>query len=191
MKGRFSQVTDVAPAAGSSFTAEQIAQKMKDNPKWDKQDAIASLERDAELTRKRAEAEKTNASRTGKGTRVFVGLTRGKNPKVISWEAFDTDKPETLPETIVDFHKTIGADTTETQMVRYLADGYNDAQYRAASDVLAEYVEPNWPDDVAKQFKTVISNYVAGTGVSIDDAVELLKPGFAKAFEARMAAAKA
>mgnify|MGYP006338789657 FL=1 len=34
-------------------------------------------------------AEETKKTRTGKGTRVRVGQTRGKNPKVIIWEAFD------------------------------------------------------------------------------------------------------
>ena len=43
-------------------------------------------------------ADETNAKRSGVGTRVRVGQTRGKNPQVISWEAFDESQPDTLPK---------------------------------------------------------------------------------------------
>lgn len=146
--------------------------------------------RDAELTAKQNEADKTNSERSGKGTRVRVGQTRGKNPKVITWEAFDTDHPELCPETLNEF-MDLTKTSDEKQIVSYLIDGFNSNQYAAASDVLAEFTEPNWPDALVKQFKQTVSNYAAATGVSLEDAVGLIKPGIVKAFTARMAAAKA
>ena len=150
----------------------------------------AKKAKEAEVTAKQNEADAVNAKRSGKGTRVAVGMTRGKNPKVISWDEFDTDLPETLPESITEFYELVGK-PEEKIMVSYLIEGFNDLAYSAASDVLSEFVEPNWPPQVAKQFKMVISNYVAGTGVSVEEAVELMKPGFSKAFTARLAAASA
>lgn len=135
-------------------------------------------------------ADETNNARTGKGTRVRVGQTRGKASKVISWEAFDTDKAETLPETPQEFAE-LTKTTDEKLFVSYLIDGYNAAMYAAASDVLAEYVEANWPDTLVRQFKLTVSNYAGATGVSIEEAVQLMKPGIQKAFEAKLAAAKA
>lgn len=144
--------------------------------------------RDAQLAEMQKAADEKNKARTGKGTRIRVGQTRGKNPKVIDWEAFDTDKPETLPTTLAEF-----MDLTKTKdepvVVSYLIDGYNASQYASASDVLAEFVEPNWPDTLVKQFKQTVSNYAAATGTSLEDAVSLIKPGIVKAFTARLAAA--
>jgi len=123
-----------------------------------------------------AKADETNKTRTGKGTRVRVGQTRGKNPQVITWEAFDDSQPDTLPKTLSEF-----MDITKTQdekaIVTFLIDGYNDAQYTAASDPIAEFVNPTWNDDVQRQFRLVVRNYANATGVSIEDAVALIKPG--------------
>jgi len=121
-------------------------------------------------------AEETNKARTGKGTRVRVGQTRGKNPKVISWEAFDDSKPETLPSSLSDF-MDITKTSDEKVIVQFLIDGYNDAQYTAASDPIAEYVNPTWTDEVQRQFRLVVRNYSNATGVTIEDAVALIKPG--------------
>jgi len=132
--------------------------------------------REKELEEKQAELDKANASRTGKGTRARVGQTRGKNPQMVTWEAFDLSKPETLPATLTEF-----MDITKTQdeklIVGYLLDGYNDAQYTAASDPIAEYVDATWSEDVQRQFRLVVRNYSVATGVSIEDAVNLIKPG--------------
>jgi len=62
-------------------------------------ETVTQSPREAELDAKQKEADKTNAARTGVGTRVRIGQTRGKNPLVISWEAFDESKPDTLPTT--------------------------------------------------------------------------------------------
>ena len=151
--------------------------------------AVESV-KEAQLAEFQRVADKTNGERSGKGTRVRVGQTRGKNPKVISWEAFDTDKPETLPTTADEF-MTLTGTADEKVFVGYLVDGYNASQYAAASDVLSEYVEANWPDSLAKQFKLAVNNYVNAAGVSVDDAVKLLKPAIQKSFEAKLAAASA
>ena len=62
----------------------------------------------------------------------------------------------------------------------YLIDGYNDAAYTAASDPVAEFVDATWAEDVQKQFRLVVRNYANATGVSIEDAVALIKPGIVK-----------
>lgn len=121
-------------------------------------------------------ADATNKERTGKGTRVRVGQTRGRNPQVISWEAFDESQPDTLPATLSEFME-ITKTQDEKAIVGYLVDGYNDAQYTAASDPIAEFVNPAWPDEVQRQFRLVVRNYSNATGVSLDDAVALIKPG--------------
>lgn len=126
-----------------------------------------------------AKAKETNATRTGKGTRVRVGQTRGRNPQVISYENFDESLPDTLPKTLSEFME-IAKVSDETTIVSYLIDGFNAAMYTAASDPVAEFVEPTWPEDVQKQFRLVVRNYANATGVSIEDAVALIKPGIVK-----------
>ena len=141
----------------------------------------ATSPRDLELQRREKEAEITNASRSGLGTRVRVGQTRGKNPMIISWDAFDYSKPETLPTTIESFMEVSGK-KDQTSLVDYLIRGYNDAAYEAASDPLAEFVNDTWPADAQTQFRLVVRNYSRGANVSLEDAVTLIKPGFEKQF---------
>jgi len=124
-------------------------------------------------------AKTANATRTGKGTRVRVGQTRGRNPQVISWEAFDESQPDTLPKTLSEFME-ITKVSDETAIVQYLIDGYNDAAYTAASDPVAEFVDANCAEDVQKHFRLVVRNYANATVVSIEDAVALIKPGIVK-----------
>ena len=137
--------------------------------------------KEIELEAKQKEADATNASRTGVGTRVRVGQTRGKSPIVISWEAFDESKPETLPKTIEEFMQVAGVDKQE-KLVEFLIGGLNDANYTAASDPLAEFVNLAWPADAQTQFRLVVRNYSRGASVSLEDAVALIKPGFEKQF---------
>lgn len=134
-------------------------------------------------------AKEINDARTGKGTRVFVGSTRGRSTQVISYENFDLSQPDTLPKTLSEFME-VTKTNDETIIVGYLLDGYNSAQYTAASDPVAEFVEPTWSDDVQKQFRLVVRNYAAATNVSIEDAVALIKPGILAAENARKAAGK-
>jgi hypothetical protein len=137
--------------------------------------------RDLELEQKQAEADKANAAKTGVGTRTRVGQTRGKNPIVITWDAFDESKPETLPTTFEAFMEVTGI-KEEPTLVDFLITGYNDQQYTAASDPLAEFVEENWPAEAKTQFRLVVRNYARGANVSLEDAVALIKPGFSKQF---------
>jgi hypothetical protein len=140
---------------------------MTDEVKSDQEKAIEAAE---------LKAKETNDSRTGKGTRIAVGQTRGRNPQVISWERFDESKPDTLPKTLSEFME-ISKTNDENVIVSYLLDGFNSAQYTLASDPVAEFVDASWPEDVQKQFRLVVRNYSNATGVSIEDAVALIKPG--------------
>ena len=141
----------------------------------------AKSAKEIELETKQKEADTTNAARTGVGTRMRVGQTRGKNPLVISWEAFDESKPETLPATIQQFME-VSKVADEPSLVAFLIGGLNDANYTAASDPLAEYVDLTWPQDAQTQFRLVVRNYSRGAQVSLEDAVTLIKPGFEKQF---------
>jgi hypothetical protein len=143
--------------------------------------------KEVELEAKQKEADATNATRSGVGTRVRVGQTRGKNPMVISWEAFDESKPETLPTTIANFMEVTNV-KDEPSLVSFLIGGLNDANYTAASDPLAEYVDLSWPQEAQTQFRLVVRNYSRGASVSLEDAVTLIKPGFVKQFSAQPSA---
>jgi len=137
--------------------------------------------RELELQRKQLEADQLNATQSGVGTRLRIGQTRGKSPVIISWNAFDESKPETLPTTITQFMEVTGV-KDEPSLVSYLIGGYNDTAYTTASDPLSEFVDPAWPDDAQAQFRLVIRNYSRGAMVSLEDAVALIKPGFSKQF---------
>ncbi len=136
-----------------------------------------------EIERENAEkaAKVENDSRGNKvGTRKHVGFTRGKASMLVSWEAFDDALPETLPKSIQEFADTVHP--TEAEMLSYAIAGFNESQYIAASDPLAEYVNAAWPQEVQTQFRLVTRNYAKLPGVSLDDAVALIKPGFEKQF---------
>lgn len=139
----------------------------------------AKTEQEIALEAAETKATETNKARTGKGTRIKVGQTRGRNPQVISYEVFDESQPDTLPKTLSEFME-IAKVSDENIIVSYLLDGYNSANYVQASDPVAEFVEASWPDDVQKQFRLVVRNYSNATGVSIEDAVALIKPGIVK-----------
>jgi hypothetical protein len=117
-----------------------------------------------------------NEGRTGKGLRVMLGLTRGKNPQEVKYEAFDESQADTLPKTLAEFMELTGT-KEESTILEFLVDGFNSAQYTNASDPVAEHIEASWPDDVKKAFKLAVKNYAAAVNVSIDDAVALIKPG--------------
>lgn len=132
-----------------------------------------------------AEADKLNESRgEDKGTRVRVGMTRGKGSLAIKWEAFDESKPKTLPADIKEFMALTGIQD-QAKLLEFLIVGYNDSTYTAASDPIAEFVNPSWDDDTKAQFRLVVRNYSKATGSSIEDTVSLMKPGIEKAFAAK------
>lgn len=136
------------------------------------------------LKAKQLAADAENKTRVGKGTRVKVGQTRGKNPSVISWDYFDTDSKDTLPESIKEFADVTGI-KKESELVAYLIDGFNGAQYSAASDEIGEYLDDSWDKETAAQFRLVIRNMSRMTGASIEDTVKMLKPGIQAAFESK------
>ena len=139
---------------------------------------------DSEFTAAEKLVNEENAKRTGVGTRMKVGRTRGKGSIVIKYEQFDEALPDTLPKSIQEFMDTTGK-KDEPSMVGYLIAGYNEELYTAASDPLAEFVEPTWPSEVQTQFRLVVRNYSRGANVPLEDAVNLIKPGFVKQFSAK------
>jgi hypothetical protein len=145
--------------------------------------------RDLNQKLRQIDADEENSKRTGLGTRVFVGQTRGKNPLIISWEAFDESIPESLPTSIAEFVKVSGVSVEYEKdkmcLVSLLIAGLSDANYTAASDPLAEFVDPSWPDEAQAQFRIVTRNYSRGAEVSLEEAVALIKPGFVKKFSSK------
>lgn len=150
----------------------------------------ATEAREKLVAERQKEVDAINAKREGKGTRVRVGQTRGKNPQIIVWEAFDESLPKTLPESVPEFLEMTKTED-EKLYLSYLIGGYNDAQYTAASDPIAEYVNPAWDDKAQAGFRVTVRQYAQNAGVSIEDAVALIKPGIEKSQVARLAAAEA
>ena len=116
------------------------------------------------------------------GPRWKVGATRGKNPTIITYENFDESQPATLPKTVAEFMEVVTQD--QKQLLDYLIRGYNDAMYEAASDPLAEYVSSVWSPEVQLTFRTAVRNYSKGLGIELEDAVNIIRPGFAQKFGA-------
>jgi hypothetical protein len=142
----------------------------------EQKDALAEARQKA-LEAKQAELDAANEKRTGKGTRLQAGYTRGRNTQLVVWEAFNRNKPETLPLTLSEF-MDITKVQDEALIVGYLMDGYNDSMREIASDPIAEFVESTWSDEHAKQFRLVVRNYAAALNLSVEDAVGQIKPNF-------------
>ena len=126
-------------------------------------------------------AGEVNAKREGKGLRLAVASTRGKNPTPVTYESFDDSKPETLPETVAEFMQFSSVED-EATLVNFLITGYNDNSFRLASDPVAEFVEASWPDEVQASFKTAVKQLVkAGIG-DVETVVAMVKPGVVAKF---------
>ena len=120
-----------------------------------------------------------NAGTTGKGRRISLAMTRGKNPQEISFLSWDESQPLTLPKDISEFMDLRkGEADDEASIIRRLIVGDNEIAYTEASDPVAEYVDAAWDADVQKSFRLVVRQYSANAGVTIEDAVALIKPGF-------------
>jgi len=126
-----------------------------------------------------AKEKELNVGKTGKGTRTFVAMTRGRSNLEIQYEGFDESQPETLPKSLSEFMDLTKV-SDESVIVGYLIDGFNSAAYSNASDPISEYVESFWDDDVKTRFKATIRNYSRDAVVSIEDAVALIKPAYLK-----------
>lgn len=148
--------------------------------------------KDAKLEAKQKEVDATNETRKvegkfPKGTLLRMGQTRGKNPQIVTWEAFDESHTETLPKDLSEFMDLTDkfGGKTESNILAWVIDGFNSAQYTAASDPIAEYVEASWPEEIQKGFRLAVRNYSVNAMVSIEDAVALIKPGIQKAVDAK------
>lgn len=154
-------------------------------PKNGTLESIVSDEQKSALEIEREQFEKNateeNGKRSGLGLRVMVGATRGKNTQNIKYEAFDQSKPDTLPTSIASFAEVTSI-TDEAMLVTLLIDGFNDYQYRQASDPIAEFVNPVWPDEIKLAFRTSVRNYAKAAEVSIEEAANLMKPSIDKKY---------
>ena len=151
----------------------------------------AKTEQEKAVEAEEAKAKIVNDARgSEKGTRIRVGQTRGRNPQVVKWEAFDESKPETLPATLKEFMDLIGKEDEPT-ILAYVIDGFNSANYTQASDPVAEYVDATWPEDVQKAFRLVVRQYAANANVTIEDASALIKPGIVMSQKKLTASAEA
>lgn len=140
----------------------------------------SALEIEREQMEAAASAE--NAKRSGKGTRVQVGATRGKATMNIKYEAFDTADAKSLPESVAEFVSLSGVDA-ESDLVAFLIEGFNSNQYRLASDPISEFTDNSWPDELKVAFKSSVRGLVKG-GLSLEQAVGMMKPGFDTATKA-------
>lgn len=143
------------------------------------QEQVEGKDYEREAAEKKAEA--VNNTRSGIGTRQQVGRTRGKASLVITYEAFDESKPDTLPTTVEQFMEVTGVKKQDA-LVNMLIEGFNSTSYTAASDPLAEYVNYSWPPEAQAQFRIVVRQYSRGANVPLESAVALIKPGFDKQF---------
>lgn len=132
----------------------------------------------------KAEVDAENAKASGKGLRHFYGNTRGKGSMPIRWSGFDESKPDTLPTDIKEFTQLTGVTSSE-KLLEFLITGFNDAQYTAASDPIAEHVNAAWDDDTKTQFRNVVRNLSKAMGKSIDEVVTMVKPGIEQNFAAK------
>lgn len=117
-----------------------------------------------------------NEGKSGKGLREFLGMTRGRNPLEIQYQNWDESLPDSLPLSLSEF-MDLRKITDEKDIVRRLILGDNEILYSEASDPVAEFVDATWPEEVQKAFRLVVRNYAQNAGVSIEDAVALIKPG--------------
>lgn len=145
-------------------------------------DKAAKEARAAALKVVQDKADITNKTRTGKGTRVLVGQTRGRSVVPFSYEAFDKSLADTLPVNTSEFMDLVKP--SDEQLTAYLIEGYNSFSLEKASDPVAEYVDLTWPEDIQTRFRLVVRNYANGANVSIEDAVSLIKPGIDAAAKA-------
>lgn len=113
------------------------------------------------------------------------GKTRGKNPRDITFKILSA-----IPTSIKNFMEVTGT-KTEPEVCEYLYEGFNLLQYSAASDEIGEFINDAWDKDTQAQFRLAVRNYSKLTAMSIEDTVNLIKPGVDKAFTARLEAAKA
>lgn len=129
---------------------------------------------DVERENREVSAAAYNAAQSGKGLRKFVGATRGKGTMVIDYLAFDESQPATLPVDPSEFQTLTGIDDDKLLM-EFLISGFNDYQYKQASDPIAEFINKAWPEDVQANFRTSVRSYARALECSIEEAASGLK----------------
>lgn len=133
-----------------------------------------------------AEEKKLNEGKTGKGLRKSIAYTRGRSTQRVVYDSFDTDQPDTLPKDMTEF-QTFTEISDEPLLVSFLIDGFNAWQFANASDPITEHLNPAWSNETKTKFKNAVKGMVQGADVTIDFAVEAIKP----AFDANFAKAQA
>ena len=146
--------------------------------KTDKAEALKA--RNADMN---AREKKLNEGKNGKGTRTFLGMTRGRNPQEIEFENWDVEQPTTLLDSLaegIDLMEQRGfkGENGEREIVRRILIGDNDILYTEASDPVAGFVEASWSEDIKKGFRAVVRNYSTNLGMSIEDAANIIKPAY-------------
>ena len=126
-----------------------------------------------------AEAAEYNKAQTGKGLRMLVGATRGRNTMNIKYQAFDESVPESLPKTLQEFVEITGI-KDNAELASLLITGFNDKAYTEASDPIAEFVNKSWDDETRSKFKAAVRLLVSLQGLSIQEAVDMVRPGIEK-----------
>lgn len=130
-----------------------------------------------------------DGTRTVKLT-LAEGSTRGKNPRKITYNKFDLEKPENLPVNLTEFLEATKESNgnkafTEKEMLDFVIDGFNLASYSAASDEIGEFIPDAWDKETAAQFRLAVRNTSKLAGFSIEDTVKMLLPAVEKGIAAK------
>ena len=113
------------------------------------------------------------------------GKTRGKNPRDISYKVLNQ-----VPVSLEEFADVTGV-KDEKDFLEYLYEGYNGAQYSAASDEIGEFIPEHWDANTKAQFRLAVRNTSKLTGLDIEQTVNMLLPAIEKAITSRKAEAEA
>lgn len=126
--------------------------------------------------------------KTGPQTTVAKGMTRGRNPREIEYLEFNRELPGNIPKTMKEFMDASGVQE-EAGLVEFLVTGFNESQYKAATDEIGEFINPQWDNKTQDSFRLAVRNYSKISGDTIEDAVALIKPGVEKKFNREQEAA--
>lgn len=126
--------------------------------------------------------------KTGPQTTVAKGMTRGRNPREIEYLEFNREIPGNIPKTMKEFMDASGVQE-EAGLVELLVTGFNESQYKAATDEIGEFINPQWDNKTQDSFRLAVRNYSKISGDTIEDAVALIKPGVEKKFNREQEAA--
>lgn len=136
----------------------------------------------------RTMADATPAASTARLT-TAKGKTRGKNPRDIEYKKFDLEQPETLPKTLAEFMEVTGV-KAQDEILSYVIDGFNAAQYSAASDEIGEFIPDHWDKETSNQFRLAVRNTSKLANLDIETVVKMLMPAVEKGLAEKKAAAE-